>query len=363
LGKAQSDDAVCPGFGPADVQIERTQNPAELPSEGRCDEFLAIAERVAVGAVLDEEEEHLRVAFDEPQVIRATLGDLVLNAAVAVEGFSQRGEHLVCAPMSDGPIQVVLVGEVAVEHRLGHACCPRHLRNAGLRSVLVDRSDGCGNKVGATCFAVIVPARGAPVRLALVFACLSHILNSMSPTWIAFQRAVNVGGRQYPMAQVRQVLTEAGYRGVETHIQTGNIRLESDGAASGLESDLEQIFREDRGFEVETFVLSPHELAAILTEAERLTAEFGEPAHGQYVDLMRSEPSDEHRALIEGQTTDTRRFVVRGRAVHCLSDISMAEVKAQPAAVKRAYGVTTNRNVKVLRAILAKWGEGLGGTD
>ena len=30
-------------------------------------------------------------------------------------------------------------------------------------------------------------------------------------TWIAFLRAVNVGKRQYPMAQLRAALTAAGF--------------------------------------------------------------------------------------------------------------------------------------------------------
>ncbi|HWU31914.1 MAG TPA: DUF1697 domain-containing protein [Marmoricola sp.] len=178
----------------------------------------------------------------------------------------------------------------------------------------------------------------------------------MSSVWIAFQRAVNVGGRKYPMAELRQALTDAGYEGVETHIQTGNIRLEAGSDAAALEADLEAVFLADRGFEVETIVMSPEELAEIAVEADRVIAEFGEPAHGHYVDIMRSEPTAENRAIIEGRTSDTQRFVVRGRTVHYLSDISMADVKAPPAAVRRAYGVTTNRNAKVIRVLAAKWG-------
>lgn len=177
----------------------------------------------------------------------------------------------------------------------------------------------------------------------------------MRLVWIAFQRAVNVGGRKYPMAELRQLLSDAGYAGVETHIQTGNIRLESPADASTLEGELEALFRADRGFEVETIVMSPRELVEIAAEADRIVAEFGEPAHGHYVDIMRVAPSAENKALIEGRTSDSQRFIVRGRTVHYLTDISMAEVKAPPAAVRRAYGVSTNRNVKVIRALAAKW--------
>ena len=158
------------------------------------------------------------------------------------------------------------------------------------------------------------------------------------------------------MAQLRQVLTDAGYTDVQTHIQTGNIFLTADVAATQLERDLERLFLADRGFEVLTIVVTPAELTAMALEADRIIAEFGEPAHGHYLEIMREAPSPENRALIEAQTSDTQRFVVRGRTVHYLSDISMAEVKPPRAAVRAAYGVSTNRNAKVIRALAAKWG-------
>ena len=36
---------------------------------------------------------------------------------------------------------------------------------------------------------------------------------------------VNVGGRNYKMADLREHLTESGLDEVETHIQTGNVRF------------------------------------------------------------------------------------------------------------------------------------------
>lgn len=178
----------------------------------------------------------------------------------------------------------------------------------------------------------------------------------MSERWIAFQRAVNVGGRKYPMAELRQVLTDAGYGDVETHIQTGNIALSAVATPRELEIDLERLFLADRGFEVPTIVFTPGELVTIAAEADRVIAEFGEPAHGHYVELMRDAPTAENRAIIEAQTTESQRFVVVGRTVHYLTDISMAEVKAPRAAVRAAYGLSTNRNAKVIRALAAKWG-------
>lgn len=180
------------------------------------------------------------------------------------------------------------------------------------------------------------------------------------PTWLAFQRAVNVGGRRYPMAELRAVLEQAGYDDVATHIQTGNIRLTSPRrSAARLEAELEELFATDRGFEVATIVFTPEEFAAIAADADDVVAELGEPAHAHYVELLREEPTAETAAVIEEQPSG-QRAVVRGRAVHLLYDVPFHEAAAPKAAQKRALGVSTNRNAKVVRAIAEKWCQPLG---
>jgi uncharacterized protein (DUF1697 family) len=176
------------------------------------------------------------------------------------------------------------------------------------------------------------------------------------PTWIAFQRAVNVGARKYPMAELRQVLTDAGYAEVETHIQTGNVRLHSPVADQALlEKELEALFAADRGFAVPTIAMSPQELAQLATDADELAAE-AKPEFGHYVELLRGPLDDDARALVEGRGLPGQRAVVRGRAVHLLFDIPYHQAKGPNAEVRRALGESTNRNVTVIRALARKWG-------
>jgi len=175
------------------------------------------------------------------------------------------------------------------------------------------------------------------------------------PTWIAFQRAVNVGGRAYPMVELRALLTEAGYADVATHIQTGNIRLTSPVRSQArLESALEKLFEADRGFDVPTVALTPAELRTIATDADEVAA-AQPPEFGHYVEILRAEPTAEERKAIESGGYSGQRAVVRGRGVHLLFDIPFHEAKPPNAALRRALGVSTNRNLKVIRALVEKW--------
>ena len=175
------------------------------------------------------------------------------------------------------------------------------------------------------------------------------------PTWLAFQRAVNVGARKYPMAELRKVLADAGYEDVATHIQTGNIRLSSPVEDQALlEKELESLFAADRGFEVATIAMRPAELVQVAADADDVAA-GGEPEFGHYVELLRGPLDDDAREVIEGRDLPGQRAVVRGRAVHLLFDIPYHSAKGPNAAVRRALGDSTNRNVKVIRALAEKW--------
>jgi uncharacterized protein (DUF1697 family) len=175
------------------------------------------------------------------------------------------------------------------------------------------------------------------------------------PTYIAFLRAVNVGGRKYPMAELRQVLAEAGYDDVATHIQTGNVLVSSTRRSPRrLEEDLEELFATDRGFPVATIAFTPKELGVVAADADAVTKDSA-PEFGHYVELLREEPTAAGRTLIEGQDHPGQRAVVRGRAVHLLYDVPFHDAKGPNAAVTRALGVSTNRNVKVVRALVEKW--------
>ena len=81
------------------------------------------------------------------------------------------------------------------------------------------------------------------------------------PTFVAFLRAVNVGKRKYPMAELREALTAADFAEVETHIQTGNVLLRTSMRSQvKVVAALERAMLEDRGFSVPVVLMTPAEM-------------------------------------------------------------------------------------------------------
>lgn len=175
------------------------------------------------------------------------------------------------------------------------------------------------------------------------------------PTHIGFLRAVNVGKRQYRTADLRSALVGAGYDDVETHIQTGNVKVSTPMRSTAkVEAALEALFLADRGFEVVTMVFTPKELSRIATEAEELGAD-SRPEHGQYLTLLKTPATAEVAARVEALSGNGETLLVRDRVVHLLYDVPYGTSNAG-ALIEKAAGPATNRNLKVIRAIADKWG-------
>ncbi|WP_354639855.1 DUF1697 domain-containing protein [Kitasatospora camelliae] len=84
----------------------------------------------------------------------------------------------------------------------------------------------------------------------------------MAQTYIAFLRAVNVGGRTVRMERLRELFAELGLADVRTYIQSGNVFFtseETDRAA--LTRRIEEHLAEALGFDVPTMVQTVEEVA------------------------------------------------------------------------------------------------------
>ena len=175
------------------------------------------------------------------------------------------------------------------------------------------------------------------------------------PTHIGFLRAVNIGKRQFKTADLRAALVGAGYTDVETYIQTGNIKVTSPRRSSTkVEAELEALFLADRGFEVVTMVFSPDEVGRMVREADELAAPRP-PEYGQYLTLLKTEPSAKTGAAVEALSSKDEKLVVRGRVVHLLYDVPFGTSRTG-GLVEKAAGPGTNRSLKVIQALAEKWG-------
>ena len=176
------------------------------------------------------------------------------------------------------------------------------------------------------------------------------------PTFIAFLRAVNVGKRKYPMAELREALANAGFEAVETHIQTGNVLLRTSlRSRTAVIAALEEAMLADRGFEVPVVLLTPAELRRAYDEA--LAFAEGLDLKGHYLSLLASPPDPEAAARLVAKATEGEVVRVGARAVHLMLEAKgYHETTVSNALVERHLGTATTRNLTVVTKLVEKWG-------
>lgn len=181
-------------------------------------------------------------------------------------------------------------------------------------------------------------------------------------TWVAFLRAINLGRtRKFPKDDIVATTEAAGFTGVATHINTGNVRLETRmRSRARIEGALEAAYLARTGFEVPTVCLTAEEVRGVVADARAMAPRL--PAGGtHYVSLLKTEPTQqtvqELARIAESRGEGAGAVVVLPptRAVHLLVSDPYHAARVTNAEVERALGVATNRTLRVLETIVGKW--------
>ena len=84
------------------------------------------------------------------------------------------------------------------------------------------------------------------------------------PRYIAFLRAINVGGHTVKMDRLREIFESLGFANVETFIASGNVVFETTALdTAALETRIAAALQAALGYEVATFIRTEAELARI----------------------------------------------------------------------------------------------------
>ena len=175
-------------------------------------------------------------------------------------------------------------------------------------------------------------------------------------TYIAFLRAINVGGRFIKMVDLRTGLSDMGFADVESHIQSGNLRFTSSlRSAAKVERAVETALEELCGFTVRTIVRTPAQLGEITSYGAGLAA----PLDGEvrrYVTFLKEAPSDGFVVLVNGWDVVGERAHVHSREVFVWLVHPAHEAKLTNARIERGGVVATTRDWKVVSALGERWG-------
>lgn len=175
------------------------------------------------------------------------------------------------------------------------------------------------------------------------------------PKYIAFLRAINVGGHTVKMDHLRRLFEALGFAGVETFIASGNVIFDSDEPdKQALERQIETALKAALGYEVATFIRTTAELAEIAR-----CRPFNAPdadGHGLYIAFLAETPGEAAQQKLLSFTTDIDEFHVNGREVYWLCRKKMSESTFSGALLEKTLGLpATMRNSTTVKKMAAKY--------
>ncbi|HJZ49029.1 MAG TPA: DUF1697 domain-containing protein [Roseiflexaceae bacterium] len=175
--------------------------------------------------------------------------------------------------------------------------------------------------------------------------------------YIAFLRAINVGGHTVRMEQLRRLFEALEYTNVETFIASGNVIFESPGTdARALEQQIERQLQASLGYAVATFIRSAAELAAVGRYLPFAPAELAAEANSLYVAFVKEPPTDGAQQKLMAFRTTIDEFHVHEREVYWLCRKKMSESTFSGALLEKAIGMpATMRNITTVKKLAVKY--------
>jgi uncharacterized protein (DUF1697 family) len=174
--------------------------------------------------------------------------------------------------------------------------------------------------------------------------------------YVAFLRAINVGGHTVRMEALRRQFESIGATNVETFIASGNVIFDTARRnAAALERAIEGHLRTALGFPVAAFLRTIPELAAAAAHAPFPESEF--TAHAtMYVAFLKSQPGDDARAAVAALRNPVDDLAVHNRELYWLRRNHVGESMLSAARFEKAMlGEATMRNVTTVRKLAARY--------
>jgi uncharacterized protein (DUF1697 family) len=169
---------------------------------------------------------------------------------------------------------------------------------------------------------------------------------------VVLLRGINLGpSRRVPMAELRELLTEAGFEGVKTYVQSGNIVLESKLSPAEVAQRCEKLISERFGFDVPVMVRTRAELAKIVKQ-NPLGDVADDPKRYQ-VSFLSAQPDPKIVERLKELAGESEGFVAGGRELYAWHPQGVARSKLWNEIAGKRLGVNaTSRNWTTVTTLL-----------
>ncbi len=171
--------------------------------------------------------------------------------------------------------------------------------------------------------------------------------------YVAFLRAVNVGGRVVKMDELKEIFKLPGIKNIATYIQSGNVVFDAKGEKEVMKEKIEKKLLKSLGYEVAVFLKTFDDIRDIIKRAPYTEKEIEEQA--LHVIMLSGKPDAEGLKSVQDAIAPLEQIKVSGTEAYFLcpkkgfGNSKMGKVSLE----KKLQVRTTARNWATMNKILA----------
>jgi len=133
--------------------------------------------------------------------------------------------------------------------------------------------------------------------------------------YIVLLRGINVGGRnKLPMADLRIILSNYGYKNVTTYIQSGNILLNSIESIEKINENIKRIIKQHFDYEIPIVTLTTEELKKCFVENPYLKIE--DNIKNLHVTFLKNIPENYLVENIKIKNANNDSYTIIGKTIY-----------------------------------------------
>ena len=174
--------------------------------------------------------------------------------------------------------------------------------------------------------------------------------------YIAFLRAINVGGHTVKMESLRQIFEDLGLSKVETFIASGNVIFETSRTdPDAIEEIIQSKLRTFLGYEVAAFLRTDQDVSFIANYLPFSKARL-DAAEALNVAFLKVTPSDASIQKLMTLKTDIDDFHIHKREIYWLCQKKQSESTFSNAVLEKTIGSqSTMRGINTIKKMAEKY--------
>jgi len=174
----------------------------------------------------------------------------------------------------------------------------------------------------------------------------------MNMQFLSLLRGINVGGKKVPMADLRSLYSDLGFKNITTYIQSGNVIFESKVEMASAGKKIEKGLKEKFGFDVSVIQRTKDELNSVI-KGNPFLKEKNIEEEKLYVIFLGSSPDKELVKKLEESSPGPERFIIKEKTIYLYCPVGYGEAKLNNNFFeKKLKVIATTRNWRTTNILL-----------